>query len=541
MKLTLSLLTSLTLFGNAVAQETVEEKIKVQSSLQTTLSYLDTDGEQLSISDVGGFLKFYAECLDEYMLPAMRRSTDEFPRELSFDRIYDLTGLGKATAIGSSSKKYDNFHHGRYFIDTKGSRKGLFSLLGEESAAWNAPLFAPESTDFVFETQLDLKKAPKLILDVLSSINKDVADTTKENFAQPLPGVEGLTAELFLASLNARISIIGEVDGEMNMKETPKLKLSARIDGVTKQFWEAAKTDLSKNFEMKSNGEVHTFTSPQPLPLPWGEHSLMIVFDLKKDHIWVSLHAEHLKACQGDGAKLGSNKSYQAAMQHLSPEGCTHFYLSQKVIKSTLAVTQQTFTFDKDNPFTMAMHRMLGDAAKHINKGNGIAATITHDDKGLLTTINTPFRIRGSIMSYYAQMVPAMAAISYGPIVKNLKKGDEVMAIQRMKNVHASLLNYAIKREKRFPDNLELLIEAGCMDDDRDTFVDTFNGPQKMGYVGGYKLTDNGNNVILFSASPQKGKYIIGTISGAVRSITEKEFVAIMKEQTNLFDDEEEE
>eukprot|EP00112_Aurelia_sp_Birch-Aquarium-sp1_P008742 Seg19710.1 transcript_id=Seg19710.1/GoldUCD/mRNA.D3Y31 product="hypothetical protein" protein_id=Seg19710.1/GoldUCD/D3Y31 len=328
----------------------------------------------------------------------------------------------------------------------------------------------------------------------------------------------------------------------MNMKEAPKLKLSARIDGVTKQVWAAAREDLAENFKLHSVGDVHTFTSSEPLPLPWGEHPLIFVFDLKKDHIWISLHAEHLKACQGDGAKLGSNKTYQAAMQHLSPEGCIHVYLSQKVIKNALAVTQQIFeNIDEDNPFTMAMHRMLGDAAKHINKGYGIAATITHDDKGLLTTINTPFRIRGSIMTYYAQMVPALAAISYGPIMKQFDKGDELRAIQQTKNVYNALLNYASRKEKQFPDNLADLIKAGCMDDDRDTFVDTFNGPQKMGYVSGYKLTDNGNNVLLYSASPQKRKYIIGTISGAVRSITENEFVAIMKEQTNLFDNEEEE
>ena len=246
--------------------------VKIQSSLSTAIQQVDTDGEIFQIHKSSDFIKRLVEGADKHFLPIVREKDEQFPVEFTFSKMLNMSGLLEITAGAKSVKKYGDNYLTKSFIQTNGSRKGIFSILGKEDQPWASLEYAPANTDLLLETQLDLTNAPTIIRQLAELMGEEAAAKMLDSLNEKDPAA-GNTIEQILAQADARISVIAELDktktwSTNNSIELPIIHATGRIDGIAKFLWDNYGQAISKSLPVESKANVHTIISPVPIVSP---------------------------------------------------------------------------------------------------------------------------------------------------------------------------------------------------------------------------------------------------------------------------------
>lgn len=128
-------------------------------------------------------------------------------------------------------------------------------------------------------------------------------------------------------------------------------------------------------------------------------------------------------------------------------------------------------------------------------------------------------------------IIAGLAAMSYGPIMKKLREGEQAKAITKGKNLSVALFGYAAKNDGLFPEGDDVyeafqeLIDTEAVDDeeifwvkensatgtvvnkkpDNDGEVET--GECSWGYVAGLTNTSKTNTPLIFDSSAKAGSF----------------------------------
>lgn len=159
-------------------------------------------------------------------------------------------------------------------------------------------------------------------------------------------------------------------------------------------------------------------------------------------------------------------------------------------------------------------------------------------------------------------IIAGLAAMSYGPIMKNIKAAAKTQAVGKAKNILSALGSFANEKDGLYPNDdtstqsgggggssnsyLQQLMDRGKVDNEKDFWVkenaaigtvktsepnndDTLDpGENAWGYVVGLTNTSNGNTPILFDACESAGQFntkvwegtaIVAKIDQSVRSL----------------------
>lgn len=411
--------TAIIISAFTLSQVNAQQQIPVNETFNTALKYIDTDGESISLNKPCVSIKDIAELANEYALPAVKQMRPELSG-LDFVKLLDEIGLNEFSNSAASSKKQGDTHLSKIFIQTNGSRKGLLSLLGQQPEPWAAPTYAPAGADLVLETKLDLSKLTQHIKTISTMFPQEAQDSLNEALTQPDP-IAGKTFEQLLANANARISLYAKLDHEKSWSQQgmrfPALTAAGRIDGIAKFLWENYGAELSKNIPIVTEGNVHTITSPEQVPAPWGVQTPTIVIDTDANQIWFAIDSSILTEIKGSSAKLGADAAFVTATEGHPAEGSKLLYASQNFNKFLSGLSKQMLKQADNDGATQGMpsslRKCLEDVIAYLDGVPATAISLTHNQDGLLFTSRAAFPINPSNLYSFAQMIAATAS-GYG-------------------------------------------------------------------------------------------------------------------------------
>jgi len=482
-----------------------QKQIAVNPELAHMFRYLDSDGQHLSISDDKEYLEDIATLADKLLGPDLRK---EKLRNLSFLKLISVLGFDQITATGSSSKQHGNFHTKKFFIGTRNNMRGVFSLLGEKPRPFVASGFAPEGTDLIIETQLNLSQVADTTFKVVEIISPDDLREVKQNFATKVPVLDE-TVEKVLSHIDARLSIVAELD--LNSRKRP-FKATARIDHVAKYLWPVVEMEAKKNTKVESNGNVHRFS------IPIEGESLTVVFDLDADQVWLSMDKSHLVACMSKGKKLAVSGIYQLATRELPNAGSSELYISKNAISTLIMLAESQIPQEK---IEENVRETWDSIKKKLSNSNGIAFRIQKNSDGLLLAGNTPYRIRNMNLLY---ATPVLASIATPVVMQKLKMADKTKCIQNLKMLGASISVFN-NDKGRYPKNLNELVAGSYLSAEqlqKMMLVKSDAGRVKAVYLNGNATPENA--ILIYTPKPIVGRYVYLLKDGSVQVSREGAF-----------------
>lgn len=513
---------SLVLYSSSIAQSS---SLQVAPALQNTLEHLDTEGEYLSINNAEGDLQSFAEIIDIFLSPLHKQ--EAIPAKLSATNLLDVSGLNDAHTIGSSSKKVaPNSYINKLFIDTRGSDKGLLSIIGNQPQTWQAAAYAPSNADLIAETTLDLRQLPQLMKQVAKLLPNDQQQEALAILEQELP-LENLTVASALAQTQLRVSTVVRLDHNKSWSpergvELPAIEAGLRIDGLVNLIWPMVKEELANGAALKEEGDTLIFSNLGELASPWGNLFPVISVNLKANQLWIVMSEEFLQELQSsENAKLKTSSIYQKTCTLLPSSGATHCYVSPQVSQLLIKVLNSIAPTDSDSIDTEALISYLDSK---LAKDRGIAWAMTHDKKGLLMVSNSPIASKGGNLFTQLSTISGLSAMSYGPIIKNLKRANETKTIIQFRQLYMHCLEYSLDNDGNFPENIALLLAANNSIDPATLTINVDGLNLPVGYVTGLKTTSPARSIILYSPKNETGTRIVARIDGSITVVSEELF-----------------
>jgi len=445
----------------------VKVKAPFNTSLATTLKYLDTDGVYLSLNDKSDEWNLYWSFMKKWedLIPAEEK---EKMNGLSFVNFIKKTGYGAATKQGGSSKKVDGGYLNKMFFDLGGEQGGMYSAFKGRGTEWGVSEFAPADIDVALEFDLNVENFQEIFDTFTMGMDtdklKDARAKLKES-VQKEPAMAILAEGIHLrVSYVSRFDItkIYEVEEEVKI---PKSELLVRIEGAVELF-NQFKDELG-NFTKteEKNGLVYYTSSEEIPPGPGGiKVDPVMVVNEAKDQIWLSTHSKFAEQCLSQENKLKNVESYKQLISSLNTNGNLFGYVSPMFLSEVHALYQgelgqgyKKMILEKAEPGEdVRIFEQLFDIVDEMllpiltQSSEGYAATMDLNSDGILIAAKTPFPVKG-ISNAYLLAVPALAAISSPIIIRQLKKSRVTTAINNSKDIYVGMRVYAFDNGGQLP------------------------------------------------------------------------------------------
>ncbi|GAA5493865.1 hypothetical protein Rhal01_00017 [Rubritalea halochordaticola] len=514
------------------------EPVKISPPLQQTVKQLDTDGIHFSITNIKGDLNEFSTLIDKIFLGVLKKESPELSK-LSATKILEISGLTQAQTIGRSSKHVGDFYHNRTFIETKGSDRGLLSLIGNTPQPWASASYAPAGADLVVESNINLKLVPQTLREIATMLPGEQASQLEAFLDGPLPATQSRIGET-LEKLDLRYSLIVDLDESKTWKgpdgeDYPAAYYCTRIDGAAKTLWPLYKDMLGSVIKYSSKGNVHTIVIPEKMDTPWGPSQPVCVIDTDKNQIWMAFDQGFLDKCLSSEAKLADSESYQKATNRLPQQGFAHAYISGAACKQLLTLSKFGSLLAEGDEDMAFLKGMLDPEVlnKTLTSPFGYAWAARHDRNGLLLAGNSPVPDKGSNKVMNSTfMIAGLSAMSYGPIMRNIKASKRTQSIQEVKNLCMACYSYAEDHDGNFPKSLQDLTKDGYVDNLQDLItIDFPEKGMKVKYLPGFTMTSKASNILMFSEADEDGQVIVCRLDGSVKIEAEEELVQALKAQ----------
>lgn len=495
-----------------------------KESLANTLKHLDTDGDFLSISNQTDYIDDIAIYLDNTL-----KSAPVPPKfkSINFPELLKATGFDEITSIGSSSKKQNNSFIHKTFLETKNANSGILSLLGGATETCIAPAYAPADTSLLLETKLDLTQVEKLVMNVLNSTDKKAAQEFSDNINQSIPPL-GMSFSNLLSNLDTKLSIVASIDThQQNFKTPPTVKVTARLDNIAKFVWPLLSKNLEGLIDIETQGSQHTFEIPEKIETAIGAYTVSVMFDLEKNHIWITNDTTHLAACLSSDKKLADTQDFQSTIKGLNNNGNALAYISKSLC---LDVVKSIKALQKLDPKLEQLTTPMTEIEKIITQGQGLVFQFSKHLDGVSITSRTPTRMRASAMTSMFG-VPVLASIAVPVVMDKLKDAERTRNLAQIKGLYFSLINY----EAEFgdmPKELADLVKNGLIRKEvlnRVSTMKTNQGDMPVVYI--YKENAKMNSIIMHTPAPIGDKHVILQRDGAALVIPAEELKGMLIRQ----------
>jgi len=412
-------------------------------SLQEVSAHLDTNGQHFAVTDIDGDLDSICQILDG-LTSNLDKKELNIPQNISFRKILKESGFGQITAKGQSSRRVDNHWHNRSYYAISGKRKGILSLLGDKSAPFVTPNYAPANADFVFETQLKLKQIYDLAQFVAKSFGPEAEQEVKSNFEQQLMNSSMTLADM-LGKFDIHFSMAITMDNQKTWKVTPNsdelptIDLIARFDNAH-WIWEQFGKDLEKAGELREENGLKYILAPEAIPSPMGKLRPLIVVDPSKDQIWFALSEDSFKASQTDNPKLKESASFQTAISGLPKEGNTLAYVSTKFCTSVTDILQKTLAQEADPEWSETADSVITQISKALaDNSSGYAFALAQQKKGILVVANSPISSKGSSLTSGLPLTLTATSTLFFAGRAYKKAADRAACILNIRNIQQAM------------------------------------------------------------------------------------------------------
>ncbi|MFP4357058.1 MAG: hypothetical protein ACLFRP_00890 [Puniceicoccaceae bacterium] len=305
--------------------------------------FLELGGVFYGYIDLTDQAESLAEMLDRIAASAMDMAPGRTPSiPLDFTKILEASGVEGLDAIGLSSRAVgDDMFHNRSILFFPEGPTGFFRFFGDTSRPFEALRFAPEGTDFVWESGYE----PPVLRDTILAIADAIAGAPgrgmlSAQLATARPELGDRTLNDLIDSAGNRIFIILDFVEDSPVQIPPALtipepRLLAAVDGISdlllslRPMVEAdpafAWTDTEEGFEIRPVEEA---------PFPFDFLAPVVIVETEADRAYLASNRSFLEESLGSGKKLRDTDAFRKAAHLLPPEGVTLFYATPEFVAS---------------------------------------------------------------------------------------------------------------------------------------------------------------------------------------------------------------
>lgn len=379
-------------------------------SLQNAVSKIDQNGSYLSINRVDSDLTTLSSYADEYLKLA-RAQGKPIPASLDIQQVLKISGLDHISAIARSNTAVDTSWLNQAYIQTDGSREGIFSLFSAEAQPFIVPQIAPLGTDIAIQLELDLRKSPPIARALAKLF--DTSTAVDQSLSKVLGPFE-VTLEEALKNSNIRAIIAIQFDNK-NRFELGKLNIGRpqiliRIDGLH-WLWKKSAERLMNNlfipFDHAEKDGIITYSSPPEMIEAFQGFEPTMVVDTRNDQIWIATSPALINQARADGNHLIDDPQFLATWQGLPKSGNSMAYISKSFLTELDTLYKKDLekslfdleSFKNIKPFVA---KILTDTIK---TNSGLALSLQHDPTGIHFASKLPFPDK------FLNLIPILKAV----------------------------------------------------------------------------------------------------------------------------------
>ncbi len=281
-----------------------------------------------------------ADVLLKELSNMMIKTAKKEGHDIDADEILNILGLKEVGSYAYSSDKQGEEYINLLYLHDNGANKGIFKILGVESAKYTVPTMSPKGTDLAFQVKLNLGDAEEMIKALMKAVNapdEDIAEF-EAVMEEDVPQMNMNTSAM-LKRINVNVNLALDMDPTEKLN-TPlgafdKPRLVARIDEI-KWAWGA----LDKLLQDPNAGLVRTekdgviiFKAAAQMQAMMMGYAPLIVMDTNKDQLWFATSQEFLGRCKSGENTLADDENYQATIKGLPNKGSSLFYISKDLAK----------------------------------------------------------------------------------------------------------------------------------------------------------------------------------------------------------------
>lgn len=375
--------------------------LKAASKIDLGASYVELNDAKTDIDTV----KKYGNLLLEGL-----QQIDPSTPAVDLGKLMDELGLGAINATATSNSKAGDLWLNKSYIETGGSRAGLFSMFGGDSKEFVVPSICPAGTDVALQLQLHLDQVPKVLRSVADLF--DVGEEAEEGIDEMMSPL-GVTGEEFFKQFQATFNLAVEFDEDFNPK------FIGRIDGLSWIWTEQVEAVLEGGLEEqgvtfrkeeKDGKKIYEFTIGMDEP-PFAGVNPYLVVDQAKNQIWLASSRDYFELCSKAPRKLKDDPAFVKTWSGISQKGNSMAYVSNGLLKKSLALVDMFVASEggdvDESSFEALAMKIL---AEFIPEESGVALAIANDKDGILATAKIPMASKHLdwVSTQVATMLPFM-------------------------------------------------------------------------------------------------------------------------------------
>jgi|TARA_B110000908_G_scaffold140696_1_gene167948 hypothetical protein len=285
---------------------------------------LDMDGQFFMANNIEGDLSKLAALGTDFAQNSAKNGTSCLPEEMDFNAILKDFGMDQLVAYGRSAKFEGDHWVSKMYLQNNGSKKGIYSMMGESNTTYQAINFAPSGTDMVMEWSVDTRQ----LMNSMKNVPK--CERLDEFMSGKMPA--GGTVEEMLNTFTAKVSLAVKLDDKKREVcpvypeyTFPKMHGCMRMEGAN-QMWKqvGGMAGFMMKVEKQDDGTLMLTPRKQKKNM-----NVVMLMDTKNDLLWAATSRKFLAECRGDGAKLAADADFKTISEG-STKGNAIVYISNQ-------------------------------------------------------------------------------------------------------------------------------------------------------------------------------------------------------------------
>lgn len=382
MKLRPLLLSSLLTVTPWIASAQSSDKV----DMKDVTNNLDMDGQFFMANNIEGDLGKIAALGTDFAQNAEKNGKSCLPEGMDFTALLKDFGMDELVAYGRSAKFEGDHWVSKMYLQNNGSKKGVFSMMGEESTTYQVINFAPAGTDMVMEWSVDTRQ----LMNCMKSVPK--CEKMEKWMSRKMPA--GGDMKDMLNAFKMKMSLAVKLDDKVREVcpvypeyTFPKLHGCMRMEGAN-LMWKQIEgmAGFMMKVEKQADGTLLMTPHKQRKNM-----NVVMVMDTKNDLLWAATSPEFLAECRGDGAKLAADADFKT-ISGGSTTGNALGYISRQACLEIRQVKETKFKKKEKKYLSDDMIKKIMD---HLTESkNGYFAEMRKSEKGINFTLKAPCPVK---------------------------------------------------------------------------------------------------------------------------------------------------
>ncbi len=452
------------------AEENAAKDRASSASERKGLGFIDTDGEFMLISNWGrerDFLKSYYADFKKLEEAGKKKSKKDFVKDISAIDLLIASGVDSVAAWYASSKKIDETRwSNKYYLETSGESKGLFKVGMNPLTAWQSPLRAPSSADWVIEQNQNIGAFLEGLQSHSHLFGPDFSETLKKALDH-IPEGQKKTNREYLADLVLSVNLMMELDESHSLKleggkKLPNLDLAVEIKGGSK-IWHFIAEEIEKESVVYEEGDLKYVIAPKEYSIAenFPKLSPMFVIDKSTESLWFTFRKSYFEKVRQDSEKLVDSEDFKQVMEGLPKSGFSLEYISPQFLKlmgshfsgqsihELFALECGNHTSTEDVLLGNVVADHLAEIAKLIEKeGSGLVEIVLYEEGGVRIESKDIMAAKGVPVSSI-ELLRYAAVLMYieQEVEKQLKMKKVTTALNNSKDIYIGIIDYVFNND----------------------------------------------------------------------------------------------